>query len=72
MLKFSLEINKQDMKTQLIKQWEKMKKKTKLFQKLRINYKLSTYPPTQALGENQRLSSENHELNRSLSKKTWY
>lgn len=45
------------------------KKKTKLFQKLRINYKLSMYPPTQALGKNQRLSSETHELNRSLSKK---
>lgn len=30
------------------------------------------YAPTQAIGENQRMASETHKQNRSLSKKKWY
>lgn len=51
---------------------EEIEKKTKLCQKVRLNYKPSMHLPTQALGENQRISSETHDLNRHVSKKQWH
>lgn len=32
----------------------------------------NVYVPTQAIGENQTVSSESHKLNKGLSKKKWY